>query len=1370
MRTLQAHRRIFAALLGCSILLVPLPGPAAEPAGEATSEAAEPGWQSAVRADLAAREYHITWQDHPIPTDLAGVWHAPNRAHGFRTYFTERGIRVLPRTEATPSWEWGLSWIGYGRGGRSWSVPAPTFSPDENRITYRRGAFEEFYENDARGLKQGFVLPVPPEALAAAGPLTEAAVQGRDTAAPVHLDLALSGSLSPRIAEDGQAVDFVTAAGIRALRYTELRVTDARGVEVRAWMEGFSHDGLRGLRLVLDPREAVYPVTIDPLATNPAWTAESDQVSSTFAYTVATAGDVNGDGYADVVVGAYLYDNGQADEGRAFSYHGSAAGLATSPAWTAESDQATARFGRSVATAGDVNGDGYADILVGAYQYDNGQADEGRAFAYHGSAAGLAASPAWTAEADQANALFGNSVAAAGDVNGDGYADVLVGAHQYDNGQTDEGRAFAYHGSAAGLATSPAWTAESDQATAFFGYSVGTAGDVTGDGYADVIVGAILYDNGESEEGRAFAYHGSVAGLAASPAWTSESDQVTALFGGSVGTAGDVNGDGYADVIVGADSYDNGHAEEGRASVYHGSATGLATSPAWTAESDQTLANFGLSVATGGDVNGDGYADVIVGAHRYDNDQADEGRAFAYLGSAAGLATDPAWTAESNQVGASFGASVATAGDVNGDGYADVLVGAYTYDNGQTNEGRAFTYYGSAAGLATSAGWTAESGQASAEFGLSVAAAGDVNGDGYADVVVGALRYDNGQADEGRAFAYHGSAAGMATSPAWTAESDQAGARFASVTTAGDVNGDGYADVVVGALWYDNGQTDEGRVFAYHGSATGLATSPAWTAESDQAGAEFGLSVATAGDVNGDGYADVLVGAHLYDNGETDEGRAFAYHGSAAGLATTPAWTAESDQDAAGFAVSVATAGDVNGDGYADVVVGAYTYDNGQTDEGRAFAYHGSVAGLSGSPAWTAESNQVSAEFGISVATAGDVSGDGYADVLVGAHLYDNGQADEGRAFAYHGSVAGLAASPNWTAESDQVGAFFGVSVATAGDVNGDGHADVLVGAESYDNGQADEGRAFVYHGSAAGLATSPGWTAESDQAGAIFGVSAATAGDVNGDGYADVLVGAYHHDNNQADEGAAFLYYGNAGPGLSLNPRQRRATDVGPIAHLGASDSPDGFRLNLLGRSPFGRGRAWLEWEVKELGKPLNGINTKVGVHAYDTGSTGVELSELETGLVDLMPYHWRVRLRYDLATTPFAQRSRWLTAPWKGWQETMLLTADPSPAGSLSWLTVSHAAGVQLALSWNGSCRATDTDYAIYEGVLGDFTSHEPRYCGTGGGTTRTFTPLAGSTYYLVVPLNATREGSYGTNSAGVERPQGLDACLPQQIGTCP
>jgi hypothetical protein len=159
------------------------------------------------------------------------------------------------------------------------------------------------------------------------------------------------------------------------------------------------------------------------------------------------------------------------------------------------------------------------------------------------------------------------------------------------------------------------------------------------------------------------------------------------------------------------------------------------------------------------------------------------------------------------------------------------------------------------------------------------------------------------------------------------------------VGTAGDVNGDGYDDAIVGASQYDNGQLFQGRAYVYHGSATGLSTTPDWTAESDQGRPQFGTSVGTAGDVNGDGFDDAIVGAPYY--GQDGQGRTFLYNGSATGLSSVADWTAESDQGGAQFGYSVGTAGDVNGDGYGDTIVGAPSYDNPETDEGAAFAYLG---------------------------------------------------------------------------------------------------------------------------------------------------------------------------------------------------------------------------------------------------------------------------------------------------------------------------------------------------------------------------------------------------------------------------------------------
>jgi hypothetical protein len=1087
-----------------------------------------------------------------------------------------------------------------------------------SRVSYIRRGWSEWYENTADGLEQGFTL---------------------DRRPPGQGSLRITGTLPTDLKaelRDG-AVDFLDAHGARVLRYGKLMAYDASGLVLPSRLAVEE----RTLALEIDDRGAAYPLTVDPLMTSPAWTAESNQAGASFGFSVATAGDVNGDSFSDVIVGAYQYDNGQTDEGRAFVYHGSGAGLAVSPAWTAESNQATAIFGYAVATAGDVNGDGFSDVIVGAYQYDNGEVDEGRAFVYLGSAAGLATSPAWTAERDQAGERFGISVATAGDVNGDGYSDVIVGAYTHDNGEVDEGRAFVYHGSAAGLATSPAWTAESNQAGAWFGRSVATTGDVNGDGFSDVIVGAFLYDNAQPDEGRAFVYHGSGAGLAATAAWTAESNRNFAFFGISVSTAGDVNGDGFSDVIIGANFFSNGEVEEGRAFAYHGSAIGLATLPAWTAESNQAGASFGFSVATAGDVNGDGFSDVIVGALNYDNGEWDEGRAFAYHGSAGGLATTPAWTAEPNQA-ATFGGSVATAGDVNGDGFSDVIVGAYFHSNGEANEGRVFVYHGGGDGLAFNPAWFTNGGQTNAGWGWSVATAGDVNGDGYSDIIVVADRYDSGQADEGKAWVYHGSRTGVPVFSGWSAETNQVGAQLSSAASAGDVNGDGYSDVIIGSYRYDGGQSDEGRTYLYLGSPAGLSGTATWISEPDHASAWFGWSVGSAGDVNGDGYSDVIVGADGWGNGQSYEGRAWLHLGSAGGLGG-PTWSVEGNQEGAFLGYSVGTAGDVNGDGFSDVLIALPTYDNSELDEGVVWVFHGSDGGLGATPSRVIEANQAGASFGFDVETAGDVNGDGFSDVIIGAQSYDGLQTDAGRAFVYYGGVGGLEDAPAWTDEPNQASAQYGRSVATAGDVNGDGYSDVMVGAPYFDVGATNDGAVWVYHGSPAGLA--PAWFNYGGQASAFFGLAIGTAGDVNGDGFSDVIVGAFGYDYSFTDEGAAWVFLGNQGAGLDRVRRQVRTDNSGPIDILGRSDSESAVALHAVGRTPAGRGRVRLEVEMKRLGVPFDGTGLETSAFA-NTGVPGVEgsaISFLQTvsGLAPGTLYHWRLRIASD---SPFFPRSPWL------------------------------------------------------------------------------------------------------------------------------
>ncbi len=1201
-----------------------------------TASLKQSNWYSDALKNIAASEYHFEWEEK------LNAYCTPNRKNNLRFFYDENGFTVEPRAtqipigdydplkrpdkikyKQLPNWKINFNLDKKQVGKGIWQV-------NENKAEYVTDNITVQYINNEEGMRQNFIVHKP-----SAG---RCALSKKD-----ELNINFSIKTKLKTALQNNQIKFTHKKAGNVLNYADLKVWDADQKPLEA---GFEKNENGDYSIKVNTTDAVYPITIDPISTTPSAMLESNQAGALMGRSLASAGDVNGDGYSDVIVGAWNYDNGQTDEGATFVYHGSATGINTTAAAIVESNQVNAYMGFSVASAGDVNADGYSDVIVGAWNYDSGQTDEGAAFVYHGSATGINTSPAAIVESNQISANMGISVALAGDVNGDGYSDVIVGARYYDNVQVDEGAAFVYHGSALGINTTAVTMVESNQVSALMGYSVASAGDVNGDGYNDVIVGVYFYDNGQTDEGVAFVYHGSATGINTTPAATVESNQASAGYGISVASAGDVNGDGYSDVIVGAYNYDNGQTDEGAAFVYHGSAAGINTIAVATLENNQTGANMGWSVASAGDVNGDGYSDVIVGAFQYDSGQTDEGAAFVYYGSATGISIAVGATLESNQASAYLGTFVASAGDVNGDGYSDVIVGAPYYDNGQTDEGAAFVYHGSASGINTTATAMVESNQADAGMGNSVASAGDVNGDGYSDVIVGAPYFDNGQTEEGAAFVYHGSATGINTTAAAMVESNFLNAYMGfCVSSAGDVNGDGYSDVIVGAP-NSVGPAYGGMFFVYHGSATGINIIAATNLNTGQGW--MGYSVASAGDLNGDGYSDVIVGAPTYSSLQPYAGAAFVYYGSAAGIINS-ATRLSYNQDVAYLGCSVATAGDVNGDGYSDVIVGAYGYNNGQSYEGAAFIYHGSATGINTTVAAIVESNQGNAWMGNSVASAGDVNGDGYSDVIVGAFLYDNGQTDEGAAFGYYGSAAGINTTVAFFLESDRVSAQFGYSVASAGDANGDGYSDLIIGSPFYSNGEANEGVAFVYYGSATGIIGAS--MVESNQANAQMGYSVASAGDVNGDGYSDVIVGARFYDNGQTDEGAAFVYHGNS-PGTNKrnNLRLYNQDLITPISHFNITE-PNLFGAGLFAKSPLGRVKGKLVWEVKAQGVAFSGnpiTNSTSSLSKQPSFSNlGIAGTELKYNVQKVGSKNNKIRTRveYDKVTAITGQ----VYGPWR-------------------------------------------------------------------------------------------------------------------------
>lgn len=408
----------------------------------------------------------------------------------------------------------------------------------------------------------------------------------------------------------------------------------------------------------------------------------------------------------------------------------------------------------------------------------------------------------------------------------------------------------------------------------------------------------------------------------------------------------------------------------------------------------------------------------------------------------------------------------------------------------------------------------------------------DVNGDGYADVVGGAPDYYTA-GGTGKAIVYLGGPGAFDTTADATIAGTVAGGHLGNAVALGDVNGDGFADVVVAA----SGQGAVlGRVYVLLGSAT-FDTTADGTLTGAAIDDGFGSSVAAAGDVNGDGYADLVVGAPLNDDTAADAGRVYVYFGGA-GMAFDSSADAAMAGAAADdwFGHSVGGGGDVNGDGFADVVVGAWLADTPAANAGRAYVYLGGPNGLDGTADGTLSGAAAGDNLGVSVASAGDVNGDGFSDVVVGAYSADAGGNDRGRAYVYFGAAG---TSFDATADGTVSGAadtnYFGGGVSSAGDVNGDGFADVVIGAYGA-NGQ--NGAAYVYLGASGGVfdTTTDGVLA-SPVAGAQFGWRVASAGDTNGDGRADVVVGAPVSAGGGSNAGQVFVYDGVAGAVFDNTP-----------------------------------------------------------------------------------------------------------------------------------------------------------------------------------------------------------------------------------------
>jgi hypothetical protein len=472
------------------------------------------------------------------------------------------------------------------------------------------------------------------------------------------------------------------------------------------------------------------------------------------------------------------------------------------------------------------------------------------------------------------------------------------------------------------------------------GWSVSGAGDVNGDGYADVIIGAWYANN---QTGLSYVVYGSrdnpgtidlSTGLTSAQGFEIRGGARGVESGWSVSTAGDVNGDGFADIIIGAPfAAPNIRYGAGQAYVVYGSnfnpgtidlSGGLTGQQGFIIIGGESGDHCGHSVSTAGDVNGDGYADIVIGAQSADaGSRRLAGQTYVLYGSkvnpgtidlSLGLTGKQGFAILGGASGDRSGFTVSNAGDVNGDGCADIIIGIpYADPEGRSTAGQLYVVYGSSGNPGTldlSTTLTSEQGflimgaAAYDQTGISVSGAGDVNGDGYADIVIGVYGLTTGpELFAGLGYVIYGSSINPGTLDLSLPLSEQgfvimgglANEVSYSVSGAGDVNNDGFADIIIGTPHFDPRLGLVGESYLVFGCESNPGTIDLLLNSTQISGGEAqraGYSVSGAGDVNKDGYADVIIGAPGFMTPmKYGSGAAFVVYGSALSGAQPPSRT-----------------------------------------------------------------------------------------------------------------------------------------------------------------------------------------------------------------------------------------------------------------------------------------------------------------------------------------------------------------------------------------------------------------------------------------------------------------------------------------------